>query len=408
MKTNQVKFAILSIAAVAIFAGTIYFFVLGGSFPPPPGGQERPEIGLGSEAVKGEITGILEEGQVQLGDVTQNYQVLQVEILEGELEGVLLTVDYGKQQLRPEGLNLEPGDRIFLTVGRSVDNTLQARFLDFERAGPILILFGTFVLFSTLISGWKGIRGLLGMGISIGVIIFYIIPQILAGRDPVLVSVSGAFFLLAVTLYLVYGWTLKTHSAVLGTLLSLILTALLASYFVDLTRLTGFGNEDALFLMQQSPNDINMQGLVLGGMLIGALGVLDDLVITQASVVFELFGLDPEMPFKGLFSRSMRVGQDHVAATVNTLVLAYAGAALPMFLLFSISGARIGYLLNLEYVAEEVVRTMVGSLGLIAAVPLTTLLACWVAKSSAGGGAVWKYLGPATDEGGGQHHEHSQ
>jgi uncharacterized membrane protein len=235
------------------------------------------------------------------------------------------------------------------------------------------------------------------MGISIFVIILYIIPQILEGKDPVLISVSGAFFLLAATLYLVYGWTLKTHSAVLGTLLSLILTALLASYFVNLTRLTGFGNEDALFLLQQSEGSINMQGLVLGGMLIGALGVLDDLVITQASVVFELFGLNHEMPFKDLFRRSMRVGQDHVAATVNTLVLAYAGAALPMFLLFSLSGARLDYLLNLEYVAEEVVRTMVGSLGLIAAVPLTTLLACWVAKSSAAGGPIWKYLGPATD-----------
>ena len=129
-----------------------------------------------------------------------------------------------------------------------------------------------------------------------------------------------------------------------------------------------------------------MQGIVLGGMLIGALGVLDDLVITQASVVFELFNLNPEMSIRDLYRRAMRVGQDHVAATVNTLVLAYAGAALPMFLLFSISGAQIGYLLNLEYVAEEVVRTMVGSLGLIAAVPLTTYLSCLIAKRSTRGG----------------------
>jgi uncharacterized membrane protein len=318
-----------------------------------------------------------------------------------------LEVDYGIHELRPEGLDLKPGDRIFLTVGLDADNTILARFQDFRRTGPLLALFATFVVFSVLISGWKGVRGLIGMAISIAVIIYYIIPQILAGKDPILVSVSGAFFLLAVTLYLVYGWALKTHAAVLGTLLSLILTAVLASYFVDLTRLTGYGNEDALFLFQLSSGSINMQGIVLGGMLIGALGVLDDLVITQASVVFELFGLDPELKIRDLYKRAMRVGQDHVAATVNTLVLAYAGAALPMFLLFSLSGARIGHLLNLEYIAEEVVRTMVGSLGLITAVPLTTYLACLVATRSVDGGNFWKLLGPPVRKGDQGHgHQH--
>ena len=404
MKNNRVLFAILAVAAVLLFLGVL-IIILPGSFQSlTPKTEDKPSLGFGSQAVKGEITEVLEEGQVQLGDVDQQYQVLRVRILEGDLEGVELEVEYGKQQIRPEGLFLKPGDRVFLTLSSNQDNILQARFQDFERTGPLLILFSTFVLFSVLISGRKGIRALLGMGISIGVIIFYIIPQILEGKDPVLISVSGAFFLLAATLYLVYGWTLKTHAAVLGTLSSLLLTALLAHYFVDLTRLTGFGNEDALFLVQQSSGKINMQGLVLGGMLIGALGVLDDLVITQASVVFELWSLNPEMALMDLFRRSMRVGQDHVAATVNTLVLAYAGAALPMFLLFSISGAQIGYLLNLEYVAEEVVRTMVGSLGLIAAVPFTTILASLVAKRSAGEGSIWKYLGPATSGRGGHHH----
>lgn len=404
MKTNRNLFLILAIAAVLVFIVVLNALLPGSLWPQPTDRDNQTELGFGSDAVTGEITEILEEGLIQLGDVEQEYQVLSVEILEGDLEGVELTVEYGKNQLRPEGLNLKPGDRIILNLLRGQDNVLRTQFLDFERTRPLLILFGTFVFFSVLISGWKGVRGLLGMGISIAVIIFYIIPQILNGKDPVLISVSGAFFLLAATLYLVYGWTLKTHAAVLGTLSSLILTAVLAHYFVGLTRLTGFGNEDALFLVQQSSGGINMQGLVLGGMLIGALGVLDDLVITQASVVFELWSLDSEQPLKELFRRSMRVGQDHVAATVNTLVLAYAGAALPMFLLFSISGAQLSYLLNLEYVTEEVVRTMVGSLGLIAAVPLTTLLACLVAKRSEDGAAIWKYLGPASNGDGHHHH----
>jgi uncharacterized membrane protein len=141
-----------------------------------------------------------------------------------------------------------------------------------------------------------------------------------------------------------------------------------------------------------------MQGLVLGGMLIGALGVLDDLVITQSSVVFELFMLNPNLSLRDLYRRAMRVGQDHVAATVNTLVLAYAGAALPMFLLFYLSGEQLQNLINLEYVAEEIVRTMVGSLGLIAAVPLTTILASLIAIRSPESGPIRDLLGPLTRE----------
>jgi len=403
MKMRVFQRIILGFVLLLIGAG-IYYFLLPGINSTKS--QDRSDLGYGTDAVRGEILEILEEGEIQMGEVVQNYQILRVKLLEGEYQGVEMTVDYGKRQLRPEGLNLKPGDKVVLALGRDLDNMIQARFLDYVRTGPLLILFGTFVLFSVVISGWKGVRSLLAMGVSIGVIIFYIIPQILQGGDPVLISVSGSFFLLTVTLYLVYGWTIKTHAAVLGILTSLILTALLANYFVNLTRLTGFGSEEALFLIQQSEGSINMQGLVLGGMLIGALGVLDDLVITQASVVFELHNLNPEMLVKDLYKRSMRVGQDHVAATVNTLVLAYAGAALPMFLLFSISGARIEHLLNLEYVAEEVVRTMVGSLGLISAVPLTTILASLIVKKQISFGPLRKYLGPMTmnDD---HHHHHN-
>jgi uncharacterized membrane protein len=188
---------------------------------------------------------------------------------------------------------------------------------------------------------------------------------------------------------------LKTHSAVLGVLISLVITGLLAHFFVNLTRLTGFGSEEALFLVQQADAQINVRGLVLGGMLIGALGVLDDLVTTQASAVFELHAASPSLPLADLFRSAMRIGQDHVAATVNTLVLAYAGAALPMLLLFSLSGQQYGYLINLEFVTEEIVRTLVGSLGLILAVPITTSLASLVAVHHHRLGSASRFLGPA-------------
>ncbi len=400
-KKDRLLFGGLALGLIAIAA--IFFFLLLPRWLSSPEPTKTTNIGYGSDAVRAEIIDVIEEGTVQLGDHEQEYQILRIELLEGEFAGTLMEMDYGKRQIRPEGLDLAVGDRIIVTVGKDPDGVLNAYFIDYVRTRSLLWLFATFMLFSILISGWKGVRGLIGMAISLGVILLYIIPQILQGRDPIWISVSGAFFILAVTLYLIYGWTLKTHAAVLSTLISLVVTALLASFFVDLTRLTGFGSEEALFLIQQADIPINLRGLVLGGMLIGALGVLDDLVITQSSVVFELHDSNPSMAFGDLFRRAMRVGQDHVAATVNTLVLAYAGAALPMLMLFSLSGQQFWYLLNLEFVTEEIVRTFVGSLGLIAAVPLTTLLACLVALHHERLGPLRKYLGPKTIEAGHTH-----
>ncbi len=398
MKKDSLIF-LLSVIGVIALAGIITLYFI----PHLQQAANQPEItgstlGFGEDAVKAEVLAIVEEGSIQLGNHTQTYQILDIKILEGEFEGQEMEVDYGKRQIRPEGLNLSAGNQIIVSVGQDPAGNLNTFFMDFVRTGPLLWLFGTFVFFSVLISGWKGVRSLVGMGVSLGVILWYIIPQILAGKDPVLISVTGAFALLTVSLYLIYGWTLKTHAAVLGTLLSLVVTAFLADFFVDLTRLTGFGSEDALFLVQQSDVYINLQGLVLGGMLIGALGVLDDLVIMQASLTFELHNLNPAMKFKELYTRSMRVGQDHVAATVNTLVLAYAGAALPMLLLFSLGGEQIDNLLNLEFVTEEIVRTLVGSLGLITAVPITTVLTCLVAINHHHFGKLRPLFGPITLE----------
>lgn len=290
-----------------------------------------------------------------------------------------MEIDYGLRQIRPPGLSFQPGDDLLVTVGQLPDGTVTGYFTDYVRTQPLLWLFGIFVIFSVLISGWKGIRSLISLAISLMVIIYFMIPQILAGKDPVLISIIGAFILMTVTLYVTYGWNLKSHAAVAGTLISLIVTGLLANFFVVFTRLTGFGSEDALFLIQQSQASINLRGLVLGGILIGALGVLDDLVISQASAVFELFQANPNQGIRKLFNTAMRIGQDHVAATVNTLVLAYAGAALPTLLLFSLSGEQYSYLINFEFVTEEIVRTLVGSLGLIAAVPITTFLSSLLA-----------------------------
>jgi uncharacterized membrane protein len=363
--------------------------------------------GQGGTTVEARVVALLEEGVIAEMGTERPYQLVQVEAVEGRRAGETFTIDYGQTTLSAPGTSLDVGDRVMIGVDQGVDGAWQAYFVDFVRTRALLWLLGLFVLASILLSGWKGVRSMASMLFSFAVIVFYILPNILAGENPVAVSTTGAFIILAVTLYLVYGWTLKTHAAVLGVLTALSITGLLAYSFIDLTHLTGFGSEETMFLSQQMMAPIDLRGLVLSGILIGALGVLDDLVITQASAVFELHLANPALSFARLYRQSMRIGQDHVAATVNTLVLAYTGAALPLLLLVSQGGEQFGTFINREFVTEEIVRTLVGSLGLIAAVPLTTGLACLVVLHHGRLGRLRPLLGPVSlGEGHGHHHHH--
>jgi uncharacterized membrane protein len=353
------------------------------------GGPAAAGPSVGADTYRARVLAVVEEGQVDLGGLVQAYQVLRVQVTEGPFLESTFEIDYGRRQIRPPGPLLRVGETVLVTVTSGPGQTPAAFFVDFVRTPPLAWLLAAFVGASLLISGWKGLRSLLAMAVSLTIIVGYLVPQLLAGADAVQVSVIAAFAILASTLYLVYGWTLKTHAAVLGTLLALLLTGLLAGGFVSLARLTGYSDETAMFLGQQSA--VSLRGLVLGGILIGALGVLDDLVITQASAVFELRAASPGLSLAELFRRGLRIGQDHVAATVNTLVLAYAGAALPLLLLVTLAGEGWLNFINREMVAEEVVRTLVGSLGLMSAVPLTTALASLLAARQA---RLPAWLGP--------------
>ncbi|PKN86750.1 MAG: YibE/F family protein [Chloroflexi bacterium HGW-Chloroflexi-8] len=358
----------------------------------------------GSNAVRAKVLAITEEGTTKLGEIEQAYQVFDVEIMEGEFKGVVTSVDYGLRQIASNQVKIQPNEVLLVSVGVRPDTgEVRAFFTDFVRSKSILYLFLVFVFFSILISGWKGVRSLIAILFSLGVIVFFILPQILGGRDPVLVSIIGAFVFLSISQYLVYGWNLKTHSAVIGILISLILTGIISAFFINFTRLTGFGDENAMFLVQVTSQNINMRGLLLAGMIIGALGVLDDLVISQASAIFELHAVNPDLGFTGLYHRAMNIGRDHVAATINTLVLAYAGASLPMLLLFSISNQNPAMLINISFIAEEIVRTLVGSIGLIASIPITTGLAAIVATQHQKFPWMEKFLGPDNQ---GQGHSH--
>ena len=365
-----------------------------------------PDVNMsafGSETVRAQVTDIIEEGEIDLGGTIQRYQVARVELLEGEYRGIEMEMDYGRRGVLSNTVYLQNGDTILVTIGARPDGLLTVYFVDFERATSLIWLTALFVLVILIMSRWKGLRSLLSMAFSLFVIIGYIIPHILAGEDPLWVSITGSVILLGVTLYLTYGWNLKTHAAVVSMILVLLITGTLAVLFVLFARLTGSGDENSLFLLQMLNTQINLRGLLLGGMIIGALGVLDDLVTTQASAVFELHHANEALGFRELFRSAMRIGQDHVAATVNTLVLAYAGAALPMLLMFSLGGGNYGLLVNYEFIAEEIVRTLVGSLGLVSAVPLTTAIAILFAVRADSLGNWRQLLGP---EGRGDAHIH--
>lgn len=398
MKKYLLVPSVIVIVFLAVFViwGIPYFFET-----PLPAAAGSP---MGTGTYRAEVTLVLEEGEIDLGGTLQTYQILRVKLLDGEYAGIPMEVDYGRRQIHPEGIRFDVGDVILVSLSQGPDGVLNAYFADYVRTPMLGWLALAFALAIVVTGKWKGFRSLLGMAFSLFVIIGYIIPHILIGEDPVRVSIIGSAILLTVTLYLTYGWTLKTHASTLGMFVVLVLTGTLAWFAIQLTRLNGTGSEEALFLMQMSAVTINLRGLMLGGMIIGALGVLDDLVTTQSSAVFELHATDEMLGFRALVARAMRIGQDHVAATVNTLVLAYAGASLPALLMFSLNRGNYLTLINFEFIAEEVVRTLVGSLGLIAAVPITTVIAAALALYSHRLGEWRHLLGPENSAGGGHIH----
>ena len=359
--------------------------------------EEETIIGYSSGTAVAIVEEIIEQGEVTLGEVTQPFQRLQIRITEGEYVGSIFEIDYGNRQIRHDMILIEAGDRLMVTISSMPDGSTTAYFTDFYRRNSLLSLLGIFILGSVVISGWKGVKSLVGIMLSLAVIILIILPGIQEGRDPLSVSILGSFLFVGFSLYLVYGWNAKTHAAVLGSFIALSFTGVLALIFVNNTRLTGYGDENMFYISQLTQNTLNVRSLLLAGVLIGTLGVLDDLVISQASAVFELFRSNPKHTFKSLFKSAMNIGQDHIAATVNTLVLAYAGASLPMLLLFSFRNVDFGLATNLEFIAEEIVRTIVGSLGLFAAVPVTTALAAFIAIEYRHLGKLKIYLGPLNE-----------
>lgn len=305
--------------------------------------------------------------------------VIQQQRVVVEAEGQRVTVDRAFQAGGGDAFVLESGDTVLLAAVEGEQGVVY-QLKDRSRRFPVWTLTFAFALFVVAVGGWRGARSLVGLASSVLVIARFVVPAIMSGWDPLLVCIAGGLVIMTATLALGHGVERKTAVALGATAGCLALTGLLAAWSVDFARLTGIATDDASTLQVLLGNGvIDPRGLLLGSMILGAVGVLDDVTTTQASAVAELRDANPSLSPAELFRRGMNVGRDHIAATTNTLLLAYAGTALPLILILSAQQQPTSILLSFDALATEVVRTVVGSIGIVAAVPLTTALAAFSA-----------------------------
>ncbi|MFW5703323.1 MAG: YibE/F family protein [Patescibacteria group bacterium] len=320
------------------------------------------------EYAEAEITQIVEEDGQTYAEVKYSSGSRA-----GEDDRVLVLTDPKSQDLE-----YQTGDSVIVLTTTTPEGNTSSYITDKMRTSPLIILFGIFVLIALLIGRWNGALSILGMIYSFGIIGRFVLPNIILGNNPVFVSILGGMLIAPVTFYLSHGFKWKTTAAILGTILSLLVTGILAAIFISYGRLSGADSDEALFVQALINTDINLQSLLLAGIIIGSLGILDDITVSQAAIVKKLIDTNKHMSFKEVFFHSMDVGRDHIASLVNTLILVYAGAALPLFLLFYNNELPFSIALSTEIVAIEIIKMLVGSIGLITAVPITTVIALFI------------------------------
>lgn len=330
------------------------------------------------ETLEGRVVHIAEEKQVAHEGIqqVQLYQKIQILITKGSLKGKTVTIENGKLPMSNVQKYL-PNDEVVIARSKDYEGKDTYFITDYVRRGALSKLFFIFVVMAILVGKWQGVTSLIGMSVSFFVIFQFILPKISLGNDPIYIAILGSLMIIPATFFLSHGINRKTIIAIIGTLISLIITGILANYFVQASQLTGFASEEAGFLQSFKPGIINIQGLLLAGIIIGVLGILDDITISQSAIVSQLKETNPNLSPKDIYTKAMSVGKDHVASMVNTLILVYTGASLPLLLLFIDNPHPFTELINYEFIADEIVRTLVGSIGLILAVPITTLIAAF-------------------------------
>ncbi|MBU2416362.1 YibE/F family protein [Patescibacteria group bacterium] len=275
------------------------------------------------------------------------------------------------------------GDKVLVNYSPGPEGEDNFYVIGFSRTNPVYWLVFLFALIVMAIGRLKGLRAIIVLLLTFLIILKFIIPKILSGSDPLLISIIGSFFILILAVYITEGFKRTSTIAIFAILISLITTGLLSVWFSAITKLTGFASEEAMYLIGLSGGNINIKGLLLAGIIIGALGVLDDVIISQVVLVKELKISNPELTKIQIYHRAMRVGISHLSSMVNTLFLAYAGASLPLLILFSVKQPpflTFNQIIDNEMIATEIVRTFTGSIGLVLAVPIATFLAVQFVK----------------------------
>ncbi|GAA1925646.1 YibE/F family protein [Nocardioides hwasunensis] len=340
----------------------------------PDGDLELTGPGLEVQRGTAEVTGFVPCRLVD-GKEIEGCQAATVDVLSGTGKGSeqVAVLPYGEKA--PQ---VDVGDRIIVSYAEQAPEGEQYSFQDFDRGPPLLLLTILFAVGVLALSRWRGIGALASLAYSLVLIVVFTLPAIMEGSSPLGVAVVTAAAIMLVTLYLSHGFTIRTTVAMLGTLVSLVVIGVIGWVFTRIGHFTGLVDEGSQYISGIAAQ-VDLRGLLLAGLVIGALGVLDDVTVTQTWAVWELADVDPDASARSLFVRAMRIGRSHAASTVNTLVLAYVGATLPLMLVFSALELPFGIAVSQEVVAQEVVRGLVGGLGILAAVPVTTAIAALVA-----------------------------
>lgn len=369
--TTRSRFIVGGIAIVLVVAGGAWF------------GRENSPLTQSNTSKEiystARVERVVDEGEREVDGEKQLYQTVEVLFRDGAQEGSIKSIHQGDITAITADQRVKIGDVVVVLQSIGPDGD-RYDIIDRYRNRRLAFVGIFFVLITLLFGRWRGVSALGGLLCTLFVILWFIVPRILSGHNPMVVSVEGSLLIMLVSLYLAHGFNKRTSIAMLSTFITLALAAALSIVVVSFTRLLGQGSEEVFFLSDVIGH-INTKGLLLGGIIIGVLGVLDDVTIGQTAAVDELAKANPRLSRLELYRRGLSIGKEHIASLVNTLVLAYAGASFPLFLLLVVGGDKpLWVTVNSEFMAEEIVRTLVGSSALILAVPISTLLAATVLR----------------------------
>ncbi len=329
------------------------------------------------EFFKARVIAVVGQGtKIQEGNKIY-YQKLKVKIEQGPKQGKEIIIDNESQSMLSQSIHLSKGSEIIVSQNFNQSGKITYAFYDFYRINFLIIFLALFFILIVLVGGFKGLGSISGMIISLAIILIYIVPSVLKGAAPLTTAIIGSTLIIIVTTFLAHGFHKRSVIALVSTLISIVLAGFFATLAIHFGSITGLGNEDFANLQIGPTSNINIQGLFLGALIIGTLGALNDITTTQAATIEEFAKMNPKVKAEELFDKGLKVGREHIASLINTLVLAYAGSAFAIFIFFVLNPLKVPYwvILNNEIISDEVVRIIAGSIGLLLSVPIVTFLA---------------------------------